>query len=271
MNLLEQTKLWCQDLNIIPRKSFGQNFLITEKVLEEIIILANLKKTDIVLEIGPGLGVLTERLLEQAGRVIAVERDPKLYNFLKKRFAEKNNLELILSDALDWSPSTIGLEAGQYQIVANLPYAITAPFLTRFLTQMPAPSRMILMLQKEVADKLKTGAGEMSLLATLVQFYTQVKTAFKVSRGHFWPQPIVDSAVVDFKWQPLDKIENLQAVWPLVQTGFSSPRKKLKNNLSGRWPQEDWSGRWERLGWEDGRRAEDLNPQDWLDLWQTRK
>jgi len=302
MNLLEQTKIWCAELNLVPRKGLGQNFLIAEKVLAQIMELADLKKTETVLEIGPGLGILTEQLLARAGRVIALEKDQKLFEFLKRRFADKLNLRLILGDALTWSGEgeekrslrlrsghasrpdmTSGLRMtksiemaatanilapGQYQIIANLPYSITGAFLTRFLTKMPPPSRMILMLQKEVAEKLCAQAGEMSLLAVLVQFYTQPRKAFKVSRGHFWPQPIVDSAIVDFKWQPLDSEENLRAAWPLVQAGFSSPRKKLKNNLAGRWPEADWSGRWERLGWESGRRAEDLNVQDWLDLFR---
>ncbi len=271
MTLVEQTKLWCQELNLRPSKSLGQNFLISEKILSQILNLAALDSSATVLEIGPGLGILTKEILSQAGKVVAVEKDPRLVNFLRRRLSARANLNLIEADALTWNPTATELSSAPYQIIANLPYSITGAFLTRFLKQAHPPTRMILMLQKEVAAKLCAAAGEMSLLAVLVQFYAHPKIAFKVPRCNFWPQPAVDSVIIELLWQPLAEPATLRAAWSLVAAGFSSPRKKLINNLSAAFPASDWPTLWRRLDWSDGLRAEDLSAPDWLDLWRATK
>ena len=213
-------------------KRLGQNFLIDPNIVRKIVALAELSPTDTVLEIGPGRGILTEALCRTAGRVTAIEVDPRLYTYLTEREPQFPNCTLILDDALT-SPLE-HLPIGTI-VVANLPYYLSTPLLFRLLAQGTRFARLILMLQNEVANRLvaKPGTSEYGVLSVMAQYAAYVSKAFKVSGQCFRPRPEVDSAVVLLRTHALrgrrpDEEEQFTA---LVRAGFAHRRKTLANSL----------------------------------------
>ena len=178
---------------MLPRakKSYGQNWLVDETVVKKIIQAAEITPGELILEIGPGTGVLTQALVDAGVQVIAVEADPNLIEPLKERFADR--IQLIEGDAL-----TFSLHHFSYKLIANIPYNITSDLLRRFLTQDPKPSRMVLMVQKEVADRIVARPAQMSLLSVMCQLYAVCRRVSVVPAGAFRPVPKVDSAIVQF-------------------------------------------------------------------------
>ena len=234
---INQIKTLCRLYGIDPARNKGQNFLINKDIIDKIITAAEIDQSDTVLEVGPGLGILTEALVKKAGRVVSVELDQKLFWFLQEKFRRQKNLALINQDILKFRPENFGLT--NYQVVANLPYNITSIFLKKFLTAAVKPKAMILMLQKEVAQRICARPGRMSLLAVSVQLYAQPIIFFEVNRENFWPRPAVDSAVIRIGriktqkeaagWLGAVKEEEF---WRLVRIGFAAKRKQLQNNLA---------------------------------------
>ncbi|OGY43803.1 MAG: ribosomal RNA small subunit methyltransferase A [Candidatus Buchananbacteria bacterium RIFCSPHIGHO2_02_FULL_40_13] len=255
----------CQEYSIVPQKSQGQNFLFDDNIVKKIITAANLNVQDTVLEIGPGLGVLTDYLINEAGQVIAVELDKKLLGFLEKRYQSVNNLKIIEGDILKLDINAFQLKP-DYKIVANLPYNITSNFLRKFLAAPNPPSKMILMVQKEVAKRIVAKKGEMNLLAVAVQFYAEPQVLFEVSRQSFWPSPKVDSAVIKIKRKsqlfPVDQ----KLFFRLVKIGFSAKRKQLQNNLANGFHLEKNQAKdlIIKSGLAEKIRAQDLELKDWL-------
>lgn len=287
MDLLQKTKQICLENNIKPARSRGQNFLIKEDVYDLIIKAAEIDKNDTILEVGPGLGFLTEKLAQASGKVIAVELDEKLASLLKQRFAGVENLEIVNKNILDigdfellkselssdFSELSSG-EAGSYKIVANLPYNITSIFLRKFLESKNRPQTMTLMLQKEVAERIVARAGKMSLLAVSVQFFADAKIIAYVPKTAFWPEPEVDSAVIKLEVRPpaggrtsFDHKEFFR----LVRIGFSSRRKMLKNNLASGYKisQEKAAALLKKCGFSEKIRAQELGVKDWLKLFEV--
>ncbi|MCX6721828.1 MAG: 16S rRNA (adenine(1518)-N(6)/adenine(1519)-N(6))-dimethyltransferase RsmA [Candidatus Staskawiczbacteria bacterium] len=217
-----------------PSKGLGQNFLIDKNILEKIIDSADIKPTDIVLEVGPGMGVLTQELAKKAKRVIAVEKDETMIEILKETINNYKNLEVIQGDILK---TDLKLPK-KYKVIANIPYYITAPLIRFLLENKNQPEEIILMLQKEVAQRicpstsLRAGSNpHMSLLAVSVQFYAQPKIVSYVSKGCFWPSPKIDSAII--KITPTKKYDLASELFfKIVKAGFSHPRKQLAGNLS---------------------------------------
>ena len=201
INLFEQTKQLCKKYNIKPTRSRGQNFLITEDIYDDIIDAANLNKSDIVLEVGPGLGFLTERLAAKVKKVIAVELDDQLAKVLSIRLKEQGitNVEIINEDILKLDIEDLGFGNEKFKIVANLPYNITSIFLRKILSDKIKPKSITLMLQKEVAERIAAKPSKMSLLAVSVQFYSKPKIIQSVSRNDFWPAPEVESAIIQLE------------------------------------------------------------------------
>jgi len=233
----------CKVLEIKPSRSKGQNFLVNEKIYNEIIEAAELKSTDEVLEIGPGLGFLTMKLAKKAKKVLAVELDDALAHYLQMGIdaAGIENVEIINEDILKFNlDSYINKEFGEkYKIVANLPYNITSIFLRQVFSLSKRPELMILMLQKEVAERIVARPGEMSILAISVQYYAEVKIVSGVKANNFWPAPEVDSAIISFRSKLKNnlgrdyKLEDDKKFFRLIKFGFSAKRKMLKNNLAG--------------------------------------
>lgn len=237
--IIKQVKNICRLYNIKPQKSKSQNFLINPTVIHDMIAAADIQPGQAVLEIGPGLGVLTEKLVQAARRVISVELDSKLFGFLQAKFSGASNLELINEDILKFNPASYKLQATSYKIVANLPYHITSIVLRKFLTMPYRPAAMTILIQKEVAERICAKPGQMSLLALSVQAYGQPDVIKIVDKNNFWPVPEVDSAILRIsKIKSQTEVDNLfseigeSAFWRLVKIGFSARRKQLQNNLA---------------------------------------
>ena len=257
----------CQEYNLVPQKSKGQNFLFDDNIVKKIIAAADLNAQDTVLEIGPGLGVLTDYLIKGAGQVVAVELDKKLLAHLKKRYLKVNNLKIMEGDILKLSISDLNLKP-DYKIVANLPYNITSNFIRKFLESNNPPREMIIMVQKEVAKRLAAQKGEMSLLSVAAQFYAEVKILFEVSRNSFWPSPRVDSTVIKFIRKSSPTKAEPKLFFRLVKIGFSAKRKQLQNNLVNGFHLEKDQAKaiLQKSGLNEKIRPQDLELSDWLKI-----
>lgn len=198
---------------------------------------AKLSPDDTVVEVGAGLGTLTAQLVKRASKVVAVEVDTALCDHLRQRFAEASNLSLVCADVLSLTPSELLQQGGAsppYVVVANLPYYIAAPVLRLFLEAAEPPARMVVMLQKEVAESIVAGPGEASLLGMSVQFYATPRLLFAVPPSAFYPPPKVHSAVLrlDVRARPAVEVEDTAGFFRFLRAGFSAPRKQLRNALS---------------------------------------
>ena len=214
-------------------KSLGQNFLQDPIALEKIVAAAEIRPSDSVLEIGPGLGSLTRYLAVSANQVVAVELDEKLIPPLKAVIAPHANIRLIQGDILEFSPSELVDQTG-YLVVANIPYYITSAIIRHLLENDPKPRRIVLTIQKEVANRICAAPGDMSLLALSVQVYGKPRIAARIPAGAFFPAPNVDSAVLCVDVYPEPQIEKqlLDTFFKLIKAGFSQKRKTLRNSLS---------------------------------------
>jgi 16S rRNA (adenine1518-N6/adenine1519-N6)-dimethyltransferase len=214
-------------------KGLGQNFLQDPFALEAILAAAEIQPTDTVLEIGPGLGSLTRYLAVSAKEVIAVELDEKLIPPLKTVLAPYQNVHMIQGDILKLAPKDLIAE-NDYLVVANIPYYITSAVIRHLLESEPKPRRIVLTIQKEVAQRICARPGDMSLLALSVQVYGAPRIAAQIPAEAFFPAPKVDSAVlvVDIYPTPLIKEELLGKFFRLVKAGFIQKRKTLRNSLS---------------------------------------
>ncbi|OGE83075.1 MAG: ribosomal RNA small subunit methyltransferase A [Candidatus Doudnabacteria bacterium RIFCSPHIGHO2_01_FULL_49_9] len=270
MNINELKSL-LSHYHIRPDKSMGQNFLLSETALDEMIAAAELSEKDTVLEIGPGLGVLTRRLAEKAGLVIAVEKDRKMAAALRKMFKNRKNVKIINEDALflDILRITNQYEFTKYKVVANIPYYITGKLLQSALGGLTKPSLIVLLLQREVAERITAGPGEMSLLSVSVQFYADAEIISYVGKENFYPKPEVDSAVVRLRVleKPRLPVPEKQ-FFQLVKIGFSNKRKQLQNNLKGYNGGKGSKGVLEDIGLNPLCRAQDLSLEDWRKLYE---
>jgi len=254
------------------RHSLSQNFLADPDVLEAILAEADPAPGRRVLEIGPGLGLLTGGLLEAGARVTAVELDRGLAAFLRERFApaiEAGDLRLVEGDALD--QDLVGMLEPPYDVVANLPYHITSPILHALLGRAPRPRRAVLMVQREVAERIAAPPGKMSYLSVFVQYHARVRITFGVAAGAFEPEPAVESAVIAV--EPYDADDRLDPatedqLWRLVQAAFRERRKMIHNVLSRQLPID--AGRvaaaLAAAGIDPDRRPQTLAVGEWLVL-----
>ncbi len=222
------------------RHSLSQNFLADPEVLDDILAAAEPGPHRPVLEIGPGLGLLTAGLLAAGATVTAVELDRGLAAFLRDRFAEAladGHLTLIEGDALD--QDLLRLVPAPYEVVANLPYHITSPILHALLGEAPRPERLVLMVQREVAERIAAPPGKMSYLSVFVQYHARVRVAFVVPPEAFEPEPAVESAVIVIEPYAADDrlaADDEDALWRLVQAAFRERRKMLHNVLTRQLP-----------------------------------
>jgi len=250
-----------------PKKYLGQNFLRDEKVLKDIIKVAEIQPNDVILEIGPGFGVLTKELAKKANKVIAIEKDQRLVKILKGELEKFKNIEIVQGDILKTNIKNVIASEGEevkrpsvaisddnynnttgllrptsgrarndkiyYKVVANLPYYITSPVIRKFLEEKNPPKLMVLMVQKEVAERICAQPPNMSLLSVACQLYSTPEIVRIVKKESFWPKPKVDSAII--KLNDINSMLGEQFSTALflkiVKAGFSSPRKQLKNNL----------------------------------------
>ncbi len=259
--------------NISPDKGLGQNFLVDQAALAKIVAAAELTPEDTVLEIGAGLGTLTERLAREAGRVVAVELDRRLMPILYSVLSDLDNVTLIQGDILALDP--VGLvrphqqpaTSNQYKVVANLPYYITSAILRHLLEARERPQRMVVTVQREVAERIVARPGEMSLLAVSVQFYGRPQVLFRIKPGGFYPSPEVESAVVriDAHEALPVPVADVDGFFRVVRAGFAQRRKQLRNTLAvglGRSP-DGVATQLEGVGIDPRRRAETLSLEEW--------
>jgi len=268
MSLIQEVKSLCQKYNFKPLRRRGQNFLINKKIIFDVIKSADLLKNDIVLEIGAGIGTITKEIAKKVEKVIAVEIDKKLVEILKKQLENFKNVKIIQENILEMSISQ--LEIKNYKIVTNLPYNITGAVLKKFLSAKQKPKLMVLILQKEVAQRICAQPPKMNLLAVSVQFYSQPKIIRYVLRSNFWPRPKVDSAILKITPITTNK-KNIDEYkfFKVVRAGFSSPRKYLLNNLiKGGIINNKESGQkiFKKLKLNSKIRAENLKIEDWQKL-----
>ena len=260
----------------------SQNFLADPDVLEAILDLADPRATSRILEIGPGLGILTGGLLEAGAAVTAVELDRSLVAYLRDRFVDalaladasgwarastSGALTLIEGDALDQELST--LVPPPYEVVANLPYHITSPILHRLLGEVPRPAQLVLMVQLEVAERIAAAPGQMSYLSVFVQYHAAVRIALRVAPDAFEPAPKVASALVVLEPYAVPAGEtDTEALWQLVQAGFRERRKMLRNVLGRQLPidQARVDAALAAAGIAGDRRPQTLAVEDWQRL-----
>ena len=252
-----------------PRRELGQHFLVDARALARIVAAAELTADDAVLEIGAGVGNLTRLLAASAGRIVAVEIDRRFLPVLEAELADCPNVHLVAGDILALDPSDL-MGEGPYKVVANLPYAITSAVLRHLLEARIPPQRMVVTVQREVAERIVARGGRMSLLAVSVQFYGRPQLLFRLRPGAFYPPPEVESAVVRIDRHPEPPVEVTDVGWffQVVRAGFSQPRKQLSNSLAsglGISPGEAVSALRE-AGVDPRTRAERLSLEDWARL-----
>lgn len=264
-----------RELGLRPSKGLGQNFLVDETVPPKILAAAGITPDDAVIEIGPGVGVLTLRMAPLVRKFTAVELDRRLYSFLHQELAKYPGARLVEGDALDFAPEQ--LEPEPYKLVANIPYYITSAILRHFLESNHRPLKTVLMVQKEVAQRIVAKPPEMSLLAVSVQFYGKPKIWSYVPAGAFFPPPKVDSAVLlidtySAEESPFPGVDE-QRFFEMVRAGFSQKRKQIANSLAaGLAPQANKAqvqAALEAAGIESARRAESLSLPDWGKLYEA--
>lgn len=257
---------------VVAKKSLGQHFLRSTRALEKIIEAGEVGEGDAVLEIGPGEGVLTEKLLACSLQLIAVEKDDVLYEFLKTKFQKEiiqKKLTLIHEDILDFDLSK--LAAKSYKLIANIPYNITGAILEKFLSAEHQPERLVLLVQDEVAKRIVGrhplgGEGtKESILSISVKAYGTPRYVDKVLAGSFVPTPAVNSAIIAITEVSKEFFKGFseEFFFQVVRTGFKSKRKKLSSNLSAVFDKEKVAEAFEKLGLDPNTRAEDVS----VDIW----
>lgn len=214
---------------IVPRKGLGQHFLIDSPTLQSMLDAAEVGVQDTVLEIGPGLGVMTEMLTQNAARVVAVETDKTLAELLGRD--KPDNLEIVADDILRYDLKRVGTS---YKVVANLPYYITSKIIRLLLESPTPPTMMSLLVQKEVGERIAAEPGKLSILALSVQYYAEAEVVRLVERHKFWPAPDVDSAVLRIvrRSEPAFPADTSK-LFRLIKAGFGERRKQVKNSLAG--------------------------------------
>jgi len=222
-----------------PKKSLGQNFLTSKGALEKIAETADIKNDDIILEIGPGKGALTHEILnKKPKKVLAVEKDESLIPFLAENFKEniqKGELILKNRDILEFDEEKEELLSPKYKVVANIPYYITGQFIRKFLSSKNKPEKMVLLVQKEVAERITARDGKESVLSNSVKVYGEPHFIEKVKKGSFFPAPNVDSAILLID-KIIDNFKNdkkEKRFFEMLHAGFAQKRKMLLGNLSG--------------------------------------
>lgn len=251
-----------------PSKGLGQNFLVDEALLGRIVAAAELTTDSVVLEVGAGFGTLTERLARVAGHVFAVELDARLMPILAGALTGLDNVSLVQGDILALDPAELlGTRGSRYDVVGNLPYYITSAVLRHLLEASLKPRRMTVTVQREVAQRIVAGPGDMSLLAVSVQFYGRPRVLFRIKPGSFYPSPAVESAVlqIDLYVEPPIDVADTAVFFRVVRAGFAQRRKQLRNALAaglGRSPNEVEAGLRE-VGVDARWRAQALTLEQW--------
>jgi 16S rRNA (adenine1518-N6/adenine1519-N6)-dimethyltransferase len=264
-----------RQFNLRPRKSLGQNFLVDEHALSSIVRAAEITADDVVLEIGPGLGGLTQHLADAARHVIAVEIDRALIPPLRSVLSARSNVSIVEGDILQLDPTQLlsdylTNELSNYKVVANIPYYITSAIIRHLLEAAIKPRSIVLTIQLEVAQRIIAQPDDMNLLAVSVQFYGVPRIVQRIPAGAFYPAPDVDSAVVriDLPGQPRVRVKDVDLFFKVAKAGFGQKRKQLHNSLAAGLPikHEQIMQALSEVGIDPKRRAETLTLEEWAKL-----
>ncbi len=275
---LGETRRLLREFNIRPKKSLGQNFLVSDTLLRAITSAAEIDTKDTILEIGAGLGTLTRALAERAQRVIALEVDERLFLPLRQVLQDYPNVEIVQGNILKIDlaqllegPGEVPKEVN-YKVVANLPYYATSAILRRLLEAARKPQLLVVTVQREVGERLVAGPGQMSILSVSVQFYGWPRIVARAPARAFYPPPKVASAVVriDVYEEPPAEVDDVEAFFSLVRGGFAQRRKYLKNSLPPRLElsADQVTSALRRAKIEETLRPQALSVEDWARLYQ---
>lgn len=274
----DEVKKILASLGIRPSRSLGQNFLVNEKIVERIVTAVGLSHKETVLEIGPGLGILTKELKEKCRELFVIEYEKKFVEFLRVKFSKEKHIYIFEGDARTFlRKKTFPVKNQEYFLVTNLPYHITGYFFEHIFTLEHPPKKIIVMIQKEVAQRIFAEPPKMTLLGFFVAWYAQGKFLFQVSCGSFWPMPQVESAVISLELyhEPLEfwghkmgfviSQEDEKKIFELVRLGFSQKRKQLAGLLSRRnEDREIIKTALKQMGKTDKSRAQEFSLEDWI-------
>ena len=257
-------------LGIRPSKGLGQHFLYERGIVQRMVRQAGVGPADTVLEVGPGLGILTSELLLRAGHVVAIERDRQLVTYLEEMFGDLPSFRLVPGDALTYHTSDLVPEGEPFSVVANLPYSAGAAIVRHLLEQPVRPTRLTVMLQLEVAERMVARPPEMSVLGVATQFYTLPRIAFQVPPAVFIPPPTVESAVAILDVRPeLPLPEATRGrFFAVVNAGFRQKRKQVANSLAAelKLTKPEVTAWLEQAGIDPMRRAQTLTVEEWVRL-----
>jgi 16S rRNA (adenine1518-N6/adenine1519-N6)-dimethyltransferase len=260
-------------MQLFAKKSLGQHFLHSPTVLAKIIAAAHISSEETVLEIGPGTGILTEALLGTGAKVVAIEKDQRALDGLREKFADKiaaGKLVLQYADILETDRASFGLENGKYALVANIPYYITGAILESFLEYEPRPNRMVLLVQKEVAQRIVANDKKESILSISVKAFGEPKIIDNVPRGAFVPPPNVDSAILSIEGisdaKFAEKGLEIRRFFDTVKAGFAHKRKYAKSNISSAMDKTTLDTVWQKNSLDEKVRAEDMSLDQWIGL-----
>ena len=257
-------------LGIRPNKGLGQNFLYERGIVQRMVRTSRVTRADTVVEVGPGLGILTDELLRRAGRVIGIELDRGLASHLTAHFGDDPAFSLHHGDALRVDLDHVLAGVGQYKVAANLPYGVAAAVVRRFLEADKAPQQLTVMLQLEVAERLVATPPHMTILSVATQFYAQPRVAFHVPPTVFIPPPTVESAVAILDVKPDPPLLGAQRTFffKVVNAGFRQKRKQIANSIAAELdlPKADVAVWLARAGIDATRRAQTLTVEDWIDV-----
>ncbi len=260
-------KTFLRNSGLRPKDYLGQNFLVDEEALQNIILAADIKPADTILEVGPGLGVLTEELAKRAGAVVAVEKDENMLTVLKHPLSHLEMVKFVHSDILKINLAEF--IAGPYKVVANIPYYLTSKLFQILLEKNNPPECLVLMVQKEVGERVVAEPGELSILGISVQVYADVEIKAFVPKTSFWPVPEVDSVVL--KITPRDKypeIKDKKFFFRIVKIAFAGKRKQIHNTLGNGLdlPKEEILEVLNLVGVDPKARAQDLTIKQWIKM-----
>jgi 16S rRNA (adenine1518-N6/adenine1519-N6)-dimethyltransferase len=283
-SLRTQTRFLLDHFDIQAKKQLGQHFLVNSGILKNITRAAELAPSDLIIEVGPGIGVLTHALVEEAGWVIAVELDNRMAEALKETLVPHTNFSIINKDILEVEPQDLitaeqsrfpaGMtDISNYKLVANLPYYITQPIIRHFCEARLKPRIMIIMVQKEVAQNIVAKPGDLRILAVSVQFYGKPEIMGYVPAGNFFPVPKVDSAILKITLypQPRYKVSSDKNFFRIVRAGFCATRKQIANSLAQglALPKSEVLSLLQKAGVEPQKRPETLTLEEWAALERT--
>lgn len=256
----------CDQYGLSPSKQYGQNYLISEKPIREIVAAGELTSSDVVVEVGPGFGVLTFAVAPCVKKLITFEIEKKLLKYWEEKQKEFQNIDVVWGNFIYQFPDVQHQFPKGYKVLANIPYQITSQILRMLLEAENKPERIIVMVQREVADRICAKPGDMSLLAVSVQYYGEPKMICKVTKGNFYPVPKVDSAVLCIKniGTPKEKFSDEQ-FFDVVRAGFAHPRKQLWSNLAEKFPEkkENIKNILQEVTGNEKIRAEELSVEQW--------